>query len=87
MSFQPNRRQRYLSEKERAPLLPRHLPRRKSLREVLANRRRPSVEIAEGDGYRLGYHDTHTSPANYPTGAEWIAWYRGWKRGQQERPK
>jgi molybdopterin biosynthesis enzyme len=71
----------------RRPLLPRHLPRRKTQREILANRSRPSIEIAESDGYRLGYHDVHTSPANYRTSEEWIAWYRGWKRGQQERPR
>ncbi len=79
------RRQSYL---ERAPLLPRHLPRRKTLREVLSKPQpRNPLEIAEADGYRLGSNDIHTSPANYRTGEEWIAWFRGWKRGQQERTR
>jgi hypothetical protein len=84
------RRRQYLYETDRTekfPLLPRHLPRRKTQREVLGKQPRSPIEIAESDGYRLGRHDIHTSPANYRTGPEWIAWYRGWKRGQQERTR
>jgi hypothetical protein len=86
MSCQPaeSRRQQYLSETgrtEKAPLLPRHLPRRKTQREVLSKQPRPSVEIAESDGYRAGYRDIDTTNKTYATGAEYIAWYRGWKRG------
>ncbi len=91
MNTQPSpaqlRRQQYLYETgraEKAPLLPKHLPPRRVGIQAVA---RPPVGIAEADGYRLGSHDIHTTPANYATGEEWIAWYRGWKRGQQERPK
>jgi hypothetical protein len=88
------RRQHYLSETgrtEKAPLLPRHLPRRKTARELRQQKQkqqpRTAAEIAEGDGFRLGSADIHTSPANYRTGEEWLAWFRGWKRGQQPYKK
>ncbi len=45
------------------------------------------MEAADHDGYGLGYADIHTTAANYRTEEEWIAWYRGWKRGQQEWPR
>ncbi len=84
------RRQHYLYETgraETAPLLPRHLPGRKTLREALGKPRRTNIEIAESDGYRCGSHDWQTTSANYATGDEWIAWYKGWNRGQAERHK
>ncbi len=72
---------------EKRPLLPRHLPRRKTEREVLGKPARNPIETAESHGYNYGIHNWHTTGAMYPTGEEWIAWYRGWKRGQAERPK
>jgi len=79
------RRQQYLYETGRSlfrPTVPEPLPIRKlqSSAEIL-------IESAERDGYILGRADIHTTPANYRSGEEWIAWYKGWKRGQQERPR
>jgi hypothetical protein len=91
MSCQPSpqqiRRQHYLYETGRsvfppaaAKPLPKPIHKLPSSREIL-------IESAERDGYQLGLEDIHTTPANYRSGEEWIAWYRGWKRGQQERPR
>lgn len=63
------------------PLLPRHLPPRPLLP---AQRRRTSVEIAEGDGYRAGLNDRQGTDFDYQTGGEYIAWYKGWKQGQAD---
>lgn len=86
-----SRRARYLSETGRQEvfrrLLPRHLPRRKTQREVLGKPALNPIEKADQDGYNYGIHNWHTTGAMYATGEEWIAWYRGWKRGQAARPK
>jgi hypothetical protein len=84
------RRTAYLYEtgrSEKRPLLPRHLPRRKTQRELLGKPARNPLEIADMDGYNRGRHNWQTTTENFATGEEWIAWYRGWKRGQAERPK
>jgi len=84
-----HRRRTYLYETGRSPFKP--VPFKKSLVRAQAAKLRSSREIlldsAEADGYRLGFEDIHTSGANYRSGEEWIAWYKGWKRGQNDRPK
>ena len=84
-----HRRRTYLYETGRSvfkPVAPSRVltrtpaPKVRSSREIL-------LDSAENDGYQLGFEDIHTSSANYHSGEEWIAWYRGWKRGQAERPK
>jgi hypothetical protein len=82
------RRQQYLYETGRSPFRPvalQRLPIRRSVRPQSS--REILLGAAERDGYILGKADIHTSAANYRSGEEWIAWYQGWKRGQQERPQ
>jgi hypothetical protein len=83
------RRSVYLYEKSHAtkttPALKLHSPRLN--RKTLPTSRESIIEAAEREGYRLGFQDLHTTAANYRTGDEWIAWYRGWKAGQKERPR
>lgn len=88
MNQAETRRARYLKqEAPPRPLLPRHLPRRKTQREVLGKPALHPLEIADQDGYNRGIRNWQTTTAWYETGEEWIAWYRGWKRGQAARPK
>ena len=51
-------------------------------------RRRPAlspIERAEVIGYRDGRGDIHYLPRlNFSTGDEWLAWLKGWRRGQAE---
>lgn len=44
-----------------------------------------TVARARQDGYFRGCHDMHYEVATYRTGAEWVAWFDGWKAGQAER--
>jgi hypothetical protein len=84
------RREQYLRETGRTakameppmPLLPRHLPPR-----PIGKPREPrtAVEISESDGYRAGFYNQQGTDTTYRTGAEYIAWYAGWKKGQEKR--
>jgi ribosome modulation factor len=40
------------------------------------------LERAEDLGYSRGYNDVHHEVHTFETGAEYIAWLRGWRKGQ-----
>jgi hypothetical protein len=87
-----HRRQAYLRETGRikmaeameppTPLLPRHLPPSRPGRPPES---RTLIQAAEADGHWAGFYDRHWADKNYQTGAEYIAWYKGWKQGQKDR--
>jgi len=41
------------------------------------------LQQAESLGYVRGIADKHYEPRTFSTGAEYIAWLRGWRKGQQ----
>jgi hypothetical protein len=44
-------------------------------------------ELAEREGFCSGKADRHYTQRDYATGAEYIAWLKGWRRGQVEFEK
>jgi len=41
------------------------------------------LQQAESLGYVRGVANKHYEPRTFSTGAEYIAWLRGWRKGQQ----
>ena len=46
------------------------------------------VVSPERRGYRMGLANLHYAPQlDYPTSEDWIAWLKGWRKGQAEYRK
>jgi ribosome modulation factor len=55
-----------------------------NIRDFQRRHDRPAwrIERAEALGFSRGYADVHHEERTFETGAEYIAWLRGWRKGQ-----